>query len=413
MSIRGLCLLLVGAAVTADAGHTGAAGHPAPSAIAFDDRAAKESAGGVRLVRVGSFRLPVHVTGPPGDPSRVMVVERDGRIRVVKDGKVQRRPFLDIRRRVRSSHEQGLLSMAFAPDYAESGLFYVYFTDRAGDQRVVEFRRRGPDQADVAIRSARVADARRPPVPQRRAARLRSGRDALHRHGRRWRGRRPARRARERPRPWVAARQDPAHRSPGATASRVLDSVGNPFRTRRGARDEIYAYGLRNPWRFSFDRKTGDLAIGDVGQDRWEEINFVPRGRGRGANFGWRPFEGRARFAPGETAPAHVEPVIAHVAPARQLRCRRRLRGPRPHRAAPRALRLRRPLPTTGVLGEADRQRGTPTATDLAASHRAHLVRRGRARSRVHGIPVRISAPNCRQRLTLGPCDARHTPTAT
>ena len=136
MPIRSLCVVLfVLTAAFVGFGRTAAAGHPAADA--------NESAGGVRLVRVGSFRLPVHVTGPPDDPSRVMVVERDGRIRVVKDGKVQRRPFLDIRRRVRSSHEQGLLSLAFAPDYAESGLFYVYFTDRAGNQRVVEFRRRG------------------------------------------------------------------------------------------------------------------------------------------------------------------------------------------------------------------------------------------------------------------------------
>jgi glucose/arabinose dehydrogenase len=78
----------------------------------------------------------------------------------------------------------------------------------------------------------------------------------------------------------------------------------NPFRGRPGARDEIYAYGLRNPWRFSFDRATGDLAIGDVGQDLWEEIDFVRRGRGKGANVGWRPFEGRARYTPGESAPA-------------------------------------------------------------------------------------------------------------
>ena len=84
----------------------------------------------------------------------------------------------------------------------------------------------------------------------------------------------------------------------------------NPFRGRPGARGEIYAYGLRNPWRFSFDRATGDLAIGDVGQDLWEEIDFVRRGRGKGANFGWRPFEGRARYTPGESAPGHVEPVM-------------------------------------------------------------------------------------------------------
>jgi glucose/arabinose dehydrogenase len=73
----------------------------------------------------------------------------------------------------------------------------------------------------------------------------------------------------------------------------------------------VYAYGLRNPWRFSFDRRTGDLAIGDVGQDTWEEIDFVRRGRGKGANFGWRPFEGPDPYAPGESAAGHVPPVIA------------------------------------------------------------------------------------------------------
>ena len=268
-------------------------------------------ADGVRLVRVGTFQLPVHVTGPPGDPSRVMVVERNGRIRVVKDGKVQRRPFLDIRRRVTSSHEQGLLSMAFAPDYAESGLFYVYFTDRAGDQRVVEFRRRGPDRA--AAGSSRVV-LRMPDDHQyHNGGQLAFGPDGKlyigtgdgggvgDRHGARGNAQDLGSLLGK------ILRIDP--RARGRRAYSVPS--GNPFRTRPGARDEIYAYGLRNPWRFSFDRKTGDLAIGDVGQDRWEEINFVPRGRGRGANFGWRPFEGNGRFTPGETAPGHVAPVIA------------------------------------------------------------------------------------------------------
>ena len=84
----------------------------------------------------------------------------------------------------------------------------------------------------------------------------------------------------------------------------------NPFVGRAGARPEVYAYGLRNPWRFSFHRVNGALAIGDVGQNAWEEIDYVRRGRGKGANFGWRPFEGRARYAPGEPAPGHVKPVI-------------------------------------------------------------------------------------------------------
>ena len=84
---------------------------------------------------------------------------------------------------------------------------------------------------------------------------------------------------------------------------------GNPFRHRHGARSEIYAYGLRNPWRFSFDRSTGDLTVGDVGQDEVEEIDFVPRGAGRGANFGWSRFEGRRRFRRGPSR-GLVKPVI-------------------------------------------------------------------------------------------------------
>ena len=84
----------------------------------------------------------------------------------------------------------------------------------------------------------------------------------------------------------------------------------NPFVGRSGARPEIYSYGLRNPWRFSFDRQTGDLIIADVGQNATEEVNFVRRGKGRGANFGWRVFEGRDRYTSGERAPGAVMPVI-------------------------------------------------------------------------------------------------------
>jgi glucose/arabinose dehydrogenase len=79
---------------------------------------------------------------------------------------------------------------------------------------------------------------------------------------------------------------------------------------RAGAKGEIYSYGLRNPWRFSFDRSTGDLTIGDVGQNEVEEIDFVRKGKGRGANFGWRVFEGNDHYTPGESAPGAIKPVI-------------------------------------------------------------------------------------------------------
>jgi hypothetical protein len=88
--------------------------------------------------------------------------------------------------------------------------------------------------------------------------------------------------------------------------------ASNPFVDRPGARPEIYSYGLRNPWRFSFDRRTGALAMGDVGESQWEEIDLVPQGGGRGANFGWSAFEGFARFSDGQTAPNAIPPVLVY-----------------------------------------------------------------------------------------------------
>jgi glucose/arabinose dehydrogenase len=298
-------VVLIGALTAVGWGGSDAAGGSASTASG-----SRLQAGRVSLIRVGSFKVPVYVTAPPKDPSLVMVVERGGRIRVVRDGVVRRRPFLDIRRRVRSANEQGLLSMAFAPDYAHSGLFYVYFTDRAGDQRVVEFRRRSPERA--AAGSARLVLRMADDNRDHNGGQLAFGPDGLlyvgtgdgggvgDPHGARGNAQNLGSLLGKILRIDPRARRGRAYSVP----------AHNPFRGRRGARGEIYAYGLRNPWRFSFDRKTGDLAIGDVGQARWEELDFALRGRARGANFGWRPFEGRARYARGETAPGHVKPVI-------------------------------------------------------------------------------------------------------
>ena len=265
---------------------------------------------GVKLVRVGTFDQPLYVAAAPGDRRRVYVVEQGGRVRVVRGGRVLRRPFLDISREVTSGGEQGLLSIAFPPDHQRTGRFYVYFTDRRQQQRVVEYRRRSPDRADA--RSARIVMRMADPEPNHNGGNMQFGPDGFlyiatgdgggadDRHGPRGNaqnlGSLLGKILRIEPRPASGA----PYRVPSS----------NPFAGRGGLRGEIYAYGLRNPWRFSFDRATGDLTIGDVGQNVVEEVNFVRRGRGRGANFGWRPLEGRRRNFPDERAPGAVPPVL-------------------------------------------------------------------------------------------------------
>ena len=268
---------------------------------------------GVRLVKVGSFSNPVYVTQPPGDTRRLMVVKQPGRIMVVRGGRTLAQPFLDIRGSVEYGGEQGLLSVAFPPDYQQSGRFYVYYTaSGAADNRIVEYRRTTADRADPS--SARVVLTMPNLEANHNGGLLLFGPDGLlyagtgdggggnDEHG-------SAGNAQNLASPLgKLLRIDPA--ASGGRPYRIPSS--NPFAGRAGARGEIYAYGLRNPWRFSFDRRTGDLAIGDVGQDQVEEIDFARRGRARGVNYGWRPWEGRRRNFD-EPAPGAVFPVIQHT----------------------------------------------------------------------------------------------------
>lgn len=246
-----------------------------------------------RLEKVGDFREPAGLFSPPGDP-RLFVVERGGTIRVVRpDGAIK--TFLDIRSAVSSGGERGLLSIAFAPDYASSGLAWVYYTDTNGDSRIVEYRvdPADPDRLDPASRRELLqvqqpfanhngglllfdpsgmliiglGDGGSGGDPQNRAQDLGDLLGKLLRINPRTGGGRPY----------------------GIPAD-------NPFVGRSGARGEIWAYGLRNPWRYAFDLDTKDLWVADVGQDRYEEINFVPPDRQAGANYGWRKYEGRAIF---------------------------------------------------------------------------------------------------------------------
>jgi glucose/arabinose dehydrogenase len=261
-----------------------------------------------QLVRIGRFAAPTYVTAPAGDRDRLFVVEQRGTIRVVRDGRELTRPFLDIRSLVSCCGERGLLSMAFAPDYDRSRRFYVYLTGGGGDIVVREYRAsRG--NPDVAARGSgrTVLRQRHRRFANHNGGQLQFGPDGLLYIGTGdgGGGGDTLRNAQDR-RSLLGKllRIDPRRR--GRRPYRIPS--GNPFRGRRG-RPAIYAYGLRNPWRFSFDRETGDLTIGDVGQDAVEEIDFVRRGRGRGANFGWNRFEGRRRFSGGR-APGHVPPVL-------------------------------------------------------------------------------------------------------
>jgi glucose/arabinose dehydrogenase len=268
-------------------------------------------AGGVRLVSVGRFTSPTYVTSPPADRRRLFVVEQAGRIEVVRGGRRLPQPFLDIRSKVTAGGEQGLLSMAFAPDYARSGVFYVYYTERSGQEAIWQYRRANEDRADPA--SARLVLRMADPEPNHNGGLMLFGPDGLmyvgtgdggggnDQHGARGNAQSLDSLLGK------ILRIDP--RASGGRPYTVPSS--NPFVGRSGARGEIYAYGLRNPWRFSFDRRTGDLTIGDVGQDAVEEIDFVRKGGGRGANFGWRPWEGRRRNFD-EPAPGAIFPVITH-----------------------------------------------------------------------------------------------------
>jgi glucose/arabinose dehydrogenase len=234
---------------------------------------------GVRLVKVGDFQAPVYVTAPPGDRRRIFVVEQAGRIMIVRGGKPVAQPFLDIRSKVTAGGEQGFLSMAFAPDYAQSGLFYVYYTEKSGTESIWEYHRASDDSADP--NSARLVMRMADPEPNHNGGLMIFGSDKLmyvgtgdggggnDQHGSRGN-------AQSLSSPLgKILRIDP--RSSGGKPYTIPSS--NPFVGRSGARGEIYAFGLRNPWRFSFDRANDDLVIGDVGQDEVEEIDFVKKGR--------------------------------------------------------------------------------------------------------------------------------------
>jgi glucose/arabinose dehydrogenase len=268
----------------------------------------------VRLLLLGRFDEPTYLAAPRGERRRRFVVERGGRIRVVVGRRVLAEPFLDMSDLVTTGGESGLLSMAFAPDYESSRRFYVYYTDSRGFPTIDSFMRseRTPNRALPESRRNIIS------VPHQRfnhkGGQIQFGPDG---------------------RLYAAFGDGGGGGDPDRNAQNLGQLLGkmirimprpqggysvpadNPFRGRAGVRPEIFAYGLRNPYRFSFDRAGGDITVGDVGEAEIEEIDFVPNGGGAGDaprggyNFGWSTFEGRNPYNAG-SARGHIPPVIDH-----------------------------------------------------------------------------------------------------
>ncbi len=238
---------------------------------------------------------PLDLQSAPGDRTRIFVVEQAGRIRVVRSGAVVATPFLDLSARIASGGERGLLGLAFHPQYASNGRFFVNYTDRNGDTHISEFRAPTPsgDTADAA--SERELMFVRQPFSNHNGGGLAFGPDGFLYIGLGdgGSGGDPQGNAQN-----LGTRLGKMLRIDVNGAAPFATPPDNPLVGRSGALPEIWAYGLRNPWRFSFDRSTGDLYIGDVGQGALEEIDVGLASRRGGENYGWNTMEGSRCYSP-------------------------------------------------------------------------------------------------------------------
>jgi glucose/arabinose dehydrogenase len=243
---------------------------------------------------VTGLSSPLFLTAPPGDASRLFIVEQTGTIRIIRDGTLLAAPFLDIRAKITAGGEQGLLGLAFYPDYATTGRFIVHYTDVAGDTRLSSFRvSSDPDVADVGTEAVILTADQ--PFSNHNGGQVTFGPDGFL---------------------YLGLGDGGSSGDPQGRAQDLSDLLGsilridvqtetsytipsdNPFVAQPEARPEIWSFGLRNPWRFSFDRGTGDLYIADVGEQTIEEVDVAPaaEGSGRGVNYGWDRMEGSRCF---------------------------------------------------------------------------------------------------------------------
>lgn len=235
------------------------------------------------------FAFPLYLTAPAGD-ARLFVVEKGGLVRIVKDGAILGTPFLEVSALVSNGGEQGLLGLAFDPQYAANGRFFVSYTNRAGDNVLASYQvSSDADRADAASAVIRLTVEQ--PYDNHNGGHIAFGPDGYLYMGIGDGG------SGGDPDGHGQSRNDLLGSLlrldvSGATGYSV--PAGNPFVGTAGARGELWDWGLRNPWRFSFDRSTGDLYIGDVGQSEREEVDVsaAAAGGGKGLNYGWNIMEG-------------------------------------------------------------------------------------------------------------------------
>jgi hypothetical protein len=244
---------------------------------------------------VRGLSSPLDFQVPPGDRARAFVVEQTGRIRIVRGGAVVATPFLDVASRISTGGERGLLGLAFHPQYASNGRFFVNYTDRNGDTHISEFRAQPPSADTVDPGTERQLLFVAQPFANHNGGRLAFGADGMLYAGLGdgGSGGDPLGNGQNLSTALgKLLRMDVDHGSPFAVPS------DNPFLARAGAFPAIWAYGLRNPWRFAFDRANDDLYIADVGQDAVEEVDFAPAPRRGGEDYGWNVMEGSRCFQP-------------------------------------------------------------------------------------------------------------------
>lgn len=266
-----------------------------------DDRGTPAAGGssGFTLLQIGDgFEQPNDVLSRPGDDGALYVVEQPGRVRVLRDGATDPTPFLDLRSVITAGGERGLLGVEFPQDHASSGLVYAHFSarDPEGDTRVVELRvppgggTLGPD--DITRTLLEVEQ----PYSNHNGGQLRFGPDGrLH----------------------LALGDggsgfDPEQRGQDLEGTMLAKILARDLRQTDGGWETV-AYGLRNPWRFSWDRETGDLFIGDVGQEEIEEVDLIPAGTTEVVNFGWSAYEGRNRVEDRQTDGEVTFPIATYT----------------------------------------------------------------------------------------------------